>query len=112
MRRSRRRYPANLISGLSTAAPASVRVHVDFVGFWDLRIAVASRYRHGRAFIAGDAAHSHPPYGGFSLNLRLDVVDNLGWKLAAALEGWGGGRLLDSYGQERRPIFIKTTARR
>jgi 2-polyprenyl-6-methoxyphenol hydroxylase-like FAD-dependent oxidoreductase len=80
----------------------------DHVGFWDLRIAVASEYRRGRAFIAGDAAHSHPPYGGFGLNSGLEDVANLGWKLQAALEGWGGERLLDSYGEERRPIFVET----
>ncbi len=80
----------------------------DHVGFWDLRIAVASQYRRRRIFIAGDAAHSHPPYGGFGLNSGLEDVANLGWKLTAALEGWGGERLLDSYGEERRPIFVET----
>ncbi|MFN0074183.1 MAG: FAD-dependent monooxygenase [Chloroflexota bacterium] len=80
----------------------------DHVGFWDLRIAVASRYRQGRVFIAGDAAHSHPPYGGFGLNSGLEDVTNLGWKLAAALEGWGSEALLDSYSEERRPIFVET----
>ncbi len=77
----------------------------DHVGFWDLRVAVAERYRAGRAFIAGDAAHSHPPYGGFGLNNGLEDVANLGWKLAARLNGWGGEDLLDSYDTERRPVF-------
>lgn len=82
----------------------------DHVGFWDLRIAVASTYRQGRVFIAGDAAHSHPPYGAFGLNSGLEDVVNLGWKLTAALEGWGGETLLDSYSEERRPIFVETGA--
>jgi 4-hydroxyisophthalate hydroxylase len=82
----------------------------DHVGFWDLRIAVADRYREGRIFIAGDAAHSHPPYGGFGLNSGLEDATNLGWKLAATLAGWGSESLLDSYGQERRPIFVETGA--
>jgi len=77
----------------------------DHVGFWDLRVAVAQRYRTGRVFIAGDAAHSHPPYGGFGLNNGLEDVANLGWKLAARLQGWGGEKLLDSYDEERRPVF-------
>jgi hypothetical protein len=77
----------------------------DHVGFWDLRVAVAERYRVGRAFIAGDAAHSHPPYGSFGLNNGLEDAVNLGWKLAARLEGWGGDALLDSYGLERQPVF-------
>jgi 2-polyprenyl-6-methoxyphenol hydroxylase-like FAD-dependent oxidoreductase len=80
----------------------------DHVGFWDLRVSVAKRYRVGRVFIAGDAAHSHPPYGGFGLNHGLEDVANLGWKLAARLKGWGGDRLLSSYGEERRPVFEET----
>jgi 4-hydroxyisophthalate hydroxylase len=80
-------------------------VEFDHVGFWDLRVAVAERYQVGRAFIAGDAAHSHPPYGGFGLNNGLEDAVNLGWKLAALLQGWGGEALLASYSDERRPIF-------
>ena len=80
----------------------------EHIGFWDLRIAVARTYRKKRVFIAGDAAHSHPPYGAFGLNSGLEDVANLGWKLAAALEGWGGEPLLDSYSEERRPIFVDT----
>jgi hypothetical protein len=77
----------------------------DHVGFWDLRVAVAEQYRAGRIFVAGDAAHSHPPYGGFGVNNGLEDVANLGWKLAARLQGWGGEALLDSYDAERRPVF-------
>lgn len=80
----------------------------EHVGFWDLRVAVAGEYRKERAFIAGDAAHSHPPYGAFGLNSGLEDVANLGWKLAAVLQGWGSDRLLESYGEERRPIFLET----
>ncbi len=80
----------------------------DHVGFWDLRVAVADKYQVGRVFIAGDAAHSHPPYGGFGLNNGLEDVTNLGWKLAAKLEGWGSDALLQSYSEERHPIFKET----
>ena len=80
----------------------------DYVGFWDLRIAVAEKYQAGRVFIAGDAAHSHPPYGAYGLNNGLDDVVNLGWKLAAKLKGWGGDALLRTYSEERRPIFKET----
>lgn len=93
---------------LESAAGFKFACEFDHVGFWDLRIAVASEYRRGRVFIAGDAAHSHPPYGGFGLNSGLEDVANLGWKLAASLDGWGGDQLLDSYGEERRPIFVET----
>jgi 2-polyprenyl-6-methoxyphenol hydroxylase-like FAD-dependent oxidoreductase len=77
----------------------------EHVGFWDLRTAVAQDYQVGRVFIAGDAAHSHPPYGGFGLNNGLEDAVNLGWKLAANLNGWGGQALLRSYDEERRPVF-------
>jgi 2-polyprenyl-6-methoxyphenol hydroxylase-like FAD-dependent oxidoreductase len=80
----------------------------DHVGFWDLRVAVADKYQVGRVFIAGDAAHSHPPYGGFGLNNGLEDVTNLGWKLAAKLQGWGSDALLQSYTDERHPIFKET----
>jgi 2-polyprenyl-6-methoxyphenol hydroxylase-like FAD-dependent oxidoreductase len=80
----------------------------DYVGFWDLRIAVAEKYQVGRVFIAGDAAHSHPPYGAYGLNNGLDDVVNLGWKIAAKLKGWGSDALLGTYTEERRPIFKET----
>ena len=73
-----------------------------------MRISVADKYQVGRVFIAGDAAHSHPPYGGFGLNNGLEDAKNLGWKLAAKLKGWGGDALLESYSSERRPIFKET----
>ncbi len=82
---------------LHKAAGFSFACDFDYVGFWDLRIAVADRYQAGRVFIAGDAAHSHPPYGGYGLNNGLDDVANLGWKLAAVLQGWGSDALLQSY---------------
>jgi 2-polyprenyl-6-methoxyphenol hydroxylase-like FAD-dependent oxidoreductase len=93
---------------LQRAAGFTFACDFDYVGFWDLRIAVAEKYQVGRAFIAGDAAHSHPPYGAYGLNNGLDDVTNLGWKIAATLKGWGGAALLNSYTQERRPIFKET----
>jgi hypothetical protein len=93
---------------LQDAAGFSFSAEFDHVGFWDLRIMVASQYSKGRAFIAGDAAHQHPPYGGFGLNTGLEDARNLGWKLAARLQGWGGEGLLASYDEERRPIFVET----
>ena len=93
---------------IQRAAGFSLSCTFDHIGFWELRIAIANTYRQGRAFLAGDAAHTHPPYGAYGLNTGLDDVANLGWKLAAALEGWGGEPLLDSYSEERRPIFLET----
>ena len=93
---------------LQKAAGFSFACDFDYVGFWDLRIAVAEKYQAGRVFIAGDAAHSHPPYGAYGLNNGLDDVVNLGWKLAARLKGWGSDALLQTYSEERRPIFKET----
>jgi 2-polyprenyl-6-methoxyphenol hydroxylase-like FAD-dependent oxidoreductase len=90
------------------AAGATFDVEFDHIGFWDLRFAVADTYRNDRLFIAGDAAHSHPPYGGYGINTGLEDARNLGWKLAATLQGWGGGGLLDSYSAERQPVFAST----
>jgi len=83
-------------------------VETDYLGFWDLRFTLADRYRAGRVFVAGDAAHSHPPYGGYGINSGFEDVANLGWKLAATLQEWGGDSLLDSYDLERRPVFAST----
>jgi 2-polyprenyl-6-methoxyphenol hydroxylase-like FAD-dependent oxidoreductase len=65
---------------------------------------LAEHYRSGRVLLAGDAAHVHPPVGGQGLNLGLQDAFNLGWKLAAAIDGWAPRDLLDSYETERRPV--------
>jgi rifampicin monooxygenase len=65
---------------------------------------LADRYRDGRVLLAGDAAHIHPPTGGQGLNLGIQDSFNLGWKLAAAIDGWAPQDLLDSYQTERRPV--------
>lgn len=93
---------------LHEAVGAPFEVEFEHIGFWDLRFAIADRYRAGLAFIAGDAAHSHPPYGGYGVNSGLEDARNLGWKLAAVLQGWGDPKLLDSYDAERRPVFRST----
>jgi 2-polyprenyl-6-methoxyphenol hydroxylase-like FAD-dependent oxidoreductase len=93
---------------LHASVGAEFEVEFEHIGFWDLRFAIADAYRAGRIFIAGDAAHSHPPYGGYGINSGLEDARNLGWKLAAVLQGWGGERLLDSYDAERRPVFQST----
>ncbi len=93
---------------LTEAVGAPFDIEIEHVGFWDLRFAIADQYRNGRLFVAGDAAHSHPPYGGYGINTGFEDARNLGWKLAATLAGWGGEALLDSYDGERRPVFAST----
>lgn len=93
---------------LERAVGRRIEFEVEYLGFWDLRFALADSYRSGRVFVAGDAAHSHPPYGGYGINSGLEDARNLGWKLAAQLDGWAGPGLLDSYDAERRPVFAST----
>ncbi len=93
---------------LQEAVGAPFDIEFQHIGFWDLRFMIADAYRKDRVFIAGDAAHSHPPYGGYGVNSGLEDARNLGWKLAATLQGWGGDALLDSYDAERRPVFAST----
>jgi len=95
-------------SYLHGAIGAEFKAEIDYVGFWDLRFAIANNYRAGRVFVAGDAAHSHPPYGGYGVNSGLEDARNLAWKLAAVIKGQAGDALLDSYDAERRPVFAST----
>lgn len=71
---------------------------------WTAHKLLAERYRHGNVFLIGDACHLHPPFGGHGMNLGIGDSVDLGWKLAAALQGWAGPRLLESYELERRPV--------
>ena len=71
---------------------------------------VVDRFGEGRAFLAGDSAHLFTPSGAFGMNTGVDDAANLGWKLAAVVQGWGGPRLLATYESERRPIAFRNTA--
>jgi 2-polyprenyl-6-methoxyphenol hydroxylase-like FAD-dependent oxidoreductase len=61
-------------------------------------------YRAGRVLLAGDAAHVHSPAGGQGMNTSIQDAANLGWKLAATVQGWAPAGLLDSYNGERHPV--------
>src|SRR5262245_59503909 len=74
---------------------------------WQRRDHVARHYGEGRVFIAGDAAHECSPTGCIGMHTGLEAAVNLGWKLAAMVEGWGGPALLSSYEAERRPIAVR-----
>jgi 2-polyprenyl-6-methoxyphenol hydroxylase-like FAD-dependent oxidoreductase len=81
------------------------------VTLWERRDVVAESYGHGRALIAGDAAHECSPTGGLGMHTGIEEAVNLAWKLAAMVEGWGGQGLIASYGQERRPIALRNVAK-
>ena len=68
---------------------------------WVASSLIADRYRDGSIFLIGDACHIHPPFGGYGMNMGIADGVDLGWKLSAVLQGWGGPRLLDSYIVER-----------
>ncbi|OWV75356.1 2-polyprenyl-6-methoxyphenol hydroxylase [Rhizobium sp. R339] len=81
-----------------------IHVHsVSWTSAFNMNARLADRYRLGRVFLVGDAAHTHPPTGGQGLNTSVQDAYNLGWKLAAVAAG-APDALLDSYEEERRPI--------
>lgn len=73
---------------------------------WILSRKVSKQYHIGNIFLAGDAAHSFPPTGGLGLNSGLADVHNLAYKIAAVHQGWATPKLLETYGEERRPIAM------
>jgi 2-polyprenyl-6-methoxyphenol hydroxylase-like FAD-dependent oxidoreductase len=97
--------PLALIRGL---VGAEIGAEVLGMDPWTARMLLADRYRGGRVFLAGDAAHLNPPWGGHGFNTGIGDAVNIGWKLAAVIRSWGGERLLESYEAERRPIAERT----
>src|SRR6266849_5276428 len=81
-----------------------VRYEMLYCGEWRQNLLLADRYRAGRVFLAGDAAHLVIPAGGLGMNTGVGDAFDLSWKLAATLQGWGGPELLDSYQIERRQV--------
>ena len=85
-----------------------VEVEILSTDAWQARIALADRWGNGRLFIAGDAAHQNPPWGGHGFNTGIGDAVNLGWKLAAVINQWAPPDLLDTYELERRPVAKQT----
>lgn len=82
----------------------NIHIHsVSWASAFSMNARLADRYRVGRVLLVGDAAHVHPPTGGQGLNTSIQDAYNLGWKLAAVVEG-ASGTMLDSYEEERRPV--------
>jgi FAD binding domain len=89
---------------------ADLEIEIIGTDLWVAHRLVADRYSRGRVFLAGDACHLHPPFGGFGMNMGIGDAVDLGWKIAASLSGWGGGSLLASYEDERRKVHERTIA--
>ena len=94
--------PEKLRAGLGKNVPFELLA----VRPWTGHCVVAERYQQDRVFLAGDAAHLNWPAGGFGMNTGIGDAVDIGWKLAAVLQGWAGPRLLDSYTTERKPIAM------
>jgi 2-polyprenyl-6-methoxyphenol hydroxylase-like FAD-dependent oxidoreductase len=71
---------------------------------WTASELLADCYADRRIILAGDACHLHPPAGGYGMNMGIGDGVDLGWKIAATLQGWGGPGLIESYAPERRPV--------
>ena len=87
----------------------NLAVNIHSVQSWAMTAQVADRYRNGRTFLIGDAAHRFPPTGGLGLNTGVHDAHNLAWKLAWEISGSAPASLLDTYEAERRPIGIANT---
>lgn len=92
------------------AAGAPVDVEVLSADPWLQRMLHVDHYASRRVFLAGDAAHVNPPWGGHGFNTGIGDAVNVGWKLAARVAGWAGAGLLASYERERRPVAEATIA--
>jgi len=97
---------ARRLLGVGPAHPMTLHA----LSRWQYEGVVARKFRYGPVFLAGDAAHRHPPTGGLGLNCGVQDAQNLAWKLAAVLSGTAPDRLLDSYESERRPVAAAYTA--
>lgn len=82
----------------------AVDIRIRSIGSWAMTAQLAERYRVGRVFLVGDAAHRFPPTGGFGTNTGVQDAHNLAWKLRAVLEGTATETLLDTYESERKPV--------
>lgn len=82
-----------------------VDIEITSMSHWRMTAQVAERFRSGRVFLVGDAAHRFPPTGGLGMNSGIGDAHNLAWKLAMVIERRAAPSLLDSYEAERRPVI-------
>ena len=91
---------------LFAALGAEIEAEILVANPWTPHLLVAERYRAGRVFLAGDAAHQYIPTGGYGMNTGIGDACGIAWLLAAAVQGWGGPALMDAYEAERRPVGL------
>ncbi len=95
---------------IEAAAGPTVEIDVRSVRPWRMTALVAERFRSGRVFLVGDAAHAFPPTGGLGLNSGVQDAHNLAWKISTVLDDRGSEMLLASYELERQPVAFLNTA--
>jgi 2,4-dichlorophenol 6-monooxygenase len=88
----------------TTIGDPSVKITIKAVSKWQINHMVAEKYQIGRVFLAGDAAHRHPPANGLGSNTSVQDAFNLAWKLALVVNGHADPALLSSYNSERQPV--------
>jgi 2-polyprenyl-6-methoxyphenol hydroxylase-like FAD-dependent oxidoreductase len=101
---------ADVVRLVQTAIGRPLHVEIVTADLWAAHRLIADKYRDRRIFLAGDACHLHPPFGGYGMNLGVGDAVDLGWKLAGVLEGWADDGILGSYEAERRPVHLRTVA--
>ncbi|WP_373296557.1 FAD-dependent monooxygenase [Streptomyces sindenensis] len=91
-----------------TALSGRALTRAELLSTYRVNVRMADRFRAGRAFLAGDAAHVHAVAGGLGMNTGIQDAFNLGWKLGLVLAGHAGAQLLDTYEEERLPVAART----
>ncbi|MET8882590.1 FAD-dependent monooxygenase [Streptomyces rubiginosohelvolus] len=91
-----------------TALPGRTLTRAELLSTYRVNVRMADRFRAGRVFLAGDAAHVHAVAGGLGMNTGIQDAFNLGWKLGLVLAGHADAELLDTYEEERLPVAART----
>jgi 2-polyprenyl-6-methoxyphenol hydroxylase-like FAD-dependent oxidoreductase len=99
--------PYSIIRNMIGDDDAQIPIDIIATDPWRSRMQLTDSYGAGRVFLAGDAAHVNPPWGGHGFNTGVGDAVNIGWKLAAVVQDWAPSTLLDSYELERRPVGVE-----